>query len=166
MKWVLIILGGIVVLVGLLAAIGAMLPKGHVTARTTRYNQPPEKIWAAITGVEEFASWRPDVKSVERLPDKNGKPAWKENWTNGTVLPIEVDEWDPPRLMVTRIADASLPFGGTWTYEIAPAEGGAALTITEKGEVYNPIFRLVARLMGHDKTIADYQAALAKKFGE
>jgi uncharacterized protein YndB with AHSA1/START domain len=166
MKWALYIVGGIAALVGLAAIAGAMLPKGHVAARTAHYKQPPEKIWAAITAVDEFASWRGDVKSVERLPDKNGRPCWKENWTNGTVLPIEVDELEPPRRMVTRIADASLPFGGTWTYEIAPAEGGATLTITERGEVYNVIFRLVSKLMGHETTIAEYQAALAKKFGE
>jgi hypothetical protein len=67
---------------------------------------------------------------------------------------------------VTRIADPNLPFGGTWTYEIRPGNGGATLTITENGEVYNVIFRLVSRLTGHDKTIRIFETDLAKKFGQ
>ncbi len=46
-------------------------PPADVASRTARYKQSPEKIWAAITGVEEFMSWRGDLKSVERLPISN-----------------------------------------------------------------------------------------------
>ena len=63
--------------------------------------------------------------------------------------------------MVTRIADPHLPFGGTWTYEIAPTETGSTLTITEKGEVYNPVFRFVSRyLQGYTATHRQLYARL------
>jgi hypothetical protein len=73
---------------------------------------------------------------------------------------------EPPRLLRMRIADAELPFGGTWTYEIRPADGGSTLTITEDGEVYNPIFRLISRLTGQRGTITEYHTSLARKFGQ
>jgi hypothetical protein len=66
---------------------------------------------------------------------------------------------------VTRIADPHLPFGGTWTYEVAPAVGGGStLTITENGEVYNLVFRFISRfVMGYTATIDRYLEALRKK---
>jgi hypothetical protein len=69
--------------------------------------------------------------------------------------------------MVTRIADPEQPFGGTWTFELAPADGGTRLTITERGEVYNPIFRALGRFVfGHTATIDQYLRALGAAFGD
>jgi hypothetical protein len=45
-----------------------------------------------------------------------------------------------------RIADPKLPFGGTWTYELEPVAGGTSVTLTEDGEVYNPLFRVMQKL--------------------
>jgi hypothetical protein len=164
MKWLLLVLGILVALVAIVALIGTMLAKAHSAAR---FRQPPEAIWRAITDVEAFPSWRADVKSVERLPDRNGGPAWRETDKHGQVLPLEVIEWDPPRKLVGRINDPKLPFGGTWTYEIALADGGCALTITENGEIYNPIFRFMARFVfGYSATMEGYLRSLGKKYGE
>jgi hypothetical protein len=61
---------------------------------------------------------------------------------------------------VSRIADPNLPFGGTWTFEITPAPGGARLRITEDGEIYNPLFRFMARfIFGYEGTINGYLSA-------
>ena len=37
-------------------------------------------------------------------------------------------------------------FGGTWTFEVVPMPSGSRLTITERGEIYNVIFRTLSRL--------------------
>jgi len=56
-------------------------------------------------------------------------------------------------------------FGGTSTFEIGPAERGSTLTITERGEAYNPIFRFVSRfVMGHHRTIDAYLSRLRGRF--
>jgi hypothetical protein len=73
-------------------------------------------------------------------------------------------EADPPHKLVTRIADPHLPFGGSWTYEITPTATGCSLTITEHGEIYNPVFRFVARyVQGYTATIDNYLKALHAK---
>ena len=59
---------------------------------------------------------------------------------------MEVEHARPPSPFVTRIADPDQPFGGT-DFDIAPDAGGTRLTITERGEVYNPIFRFMARVV-------------------
>jgi len=42
----------------------------------------------------------------------------------------------------------------------------AALTITENGEVYNPLFRFMARyIFGYEGTIENHMAALKKHLG-
>ena len=69
--------------------------------------------------------------------------------------------------MTSRIADAKLPFGGSWTYEIAPGvtRDLTTLRITENGEVYNPVFRFVSKfVMGHSATIDKYLAAVATRY--
>jgi hypothetical protein len=51
--------------------------------------------------------------------------------------------------------------------EIVPAEGGCAVTITERGEIYNPVFRFVAHLiLGYTGTMEGYLNALGRKFAE
>lgn len=177
MKWVLIILGVLAALIALMWLIGSRLPQGHIATRIARYQQPPQKIWQAITDVDAMPTWRADLKSLKRLPDKTGLPAWVETSGMGEI-PIEVTESTPPRRLVTRIADPSLrvaskiadpklPFEGTWTYEIEPAEGGCTLRITERGEIYPAMFRFMARFFfGYTSTMEQYLKSLGKKFGE
>jgi hypothetical protein len=83
---------------------------------------------------------------MERLPDRNGHAVWKEV-RGPNALTQEVEAFDPAaRRMVTRIVDESA-FGGTWTWTVTPREdGGATLTITEAGEVHNPLFRAIAHV--------------------
>ena len=157
---------GLVTLVILIALIGWLLPKDHVATRMGRYRQPPEAVWKAITDVDAMPSWRKGLKSVQRLPDRNGLPAYVEVSSSGT-LPYETVQMDPPRKLVTRIADPKLPFGGTWTFDITPTNEGATLRITEQGYVTNPVFRFMSRFVfGQTGTMESYLKSLAKKFGE
>ncbi len=166
MKWILWIFvtrAGFLILIVL---IGWLLPRDHVATRQGRYRQPPEAIWTAITDVDAMPSWRQGLKSVKRLPDKNGLPAHIEV-TNSGEIPMETVEMIPPRRLVGRIADPNLPFGGTWTFEVTPTAEGGALRITENGYVTNPVFRFLSRFVfGYTGTIEIYLKSLAKKFGE
>ncbi len=166
MKWLLIIVGVLAAAVAIAYAIGASLPKEHTASRKLRLKQPPEAIWAAITDADAFTTWRKDVKSIKRLPDENGKAGWVETMDMGEI-PLRVEESTPPRKLVTRIADPNLPFGGTWTFDIEPVEGGATLRITENGEVRPALFRFMSRyIFGHTATLETYLKHLAVKFGE
>jgi hypothetical protein len=77
-------------------------------------------------------------------------------------------ERKPGVRLVTRIADRNLPFGGTWTFDIAPtADGGSELRIREDGEIYNVIFRFMARFFfGYTSSIESYLKDLGAKFGQ
>lgn len=166
MKWLLIlgiVVAALLVIIGLVALIGSRLPQAHVASREARLPVPPDAVWQVITDVEHYAAWRDDVSRVERLPDRAGKTTWVEHGSSGRTT-MTIDRAEPPRVLVVRIADPDLPFGGTWTYEIAPDPGGSTLRITERGEVYNPIFRFAARFVfGYEGTLRSYLSALEKK---
>src|SRR5438093_213928 len=79
---------------------------------------------------------------------------------------VETEEIEsvPPKLLVTKVVGEKA-FGGTRTFEIGPAGRGSTLTITERGEVYNPIFRFVSRfVMGHHRTTDAYLSRLRRRF--
>ncbi len=166
MRWVLLSLGVVVVCVGGVVLWGIHLPVAHVAARTAIYDAPPDSVWSAISDVAAFPLWRTDVRAVEALPDRDGHRVWQEHGTHRDIT-YEAVETAAPHRLVARIASAGLPFGGSWTYEIAAAGSGARLTITEHGEVYNPIFRFVSRfVLGHTATMDDYLTALGGRFGQ
>lgn len=153
MRWILWIVASLAVLVLIVAVVGWILPKAHVASRTARVAMPPEALYALLADVDRYQSWRPDVKSLQRLPDREGKPAWIED-VGGMKIPMHFERLERPAVIVSRIDGANLPFGGAWTYQITPAPGGSDLTITENGEVSNVIFRFMSRFVfGHHATM-------------
>ena len=161
MRWLLYAGIGIAALIALITVVGLLLPKAHVATRSATFKQPPAVVFATLAGPPD---WRPDVTKFEILSTNGGNPKWKEYDHRGRAILYERTESNPPHRMVTRIADPTLPFGGTWIYEIREAGGGTELQITEHGEVYNPIFRFVSRfIMGHTATIDKYLEALTTK---
>ena len=164
-KWTLLVVVGLVALVGVVALVGMFLPKGHRATRSVVYQAAPEAVFAAISDVARFPEWRSDVRSVEILSTEGGLPRFREVGRNGDVI-YKVDVREAPAKLVTRIDDPSQPFGGSWTLLVRPVEGGTELTITEDGEVYNPIFRVMSKVFFSPyATIDTYQADLRKRLG-
>jgi hypothetical protein len=157
------IIGVLAALVAMLVAVGFSLPVQHVASGTASLSQLPDEIFVMITDVVRFPEWRSDVTSVELL---SAAPLrWREHGSNGDITFVE-EQLSRQTRFVTRIDEPSLPFGGTRTYELASGAGGTTLTITEQGEVYNPIFRVMSRFVfGHTATIDAYLAALQKRLG-
>ena len=164
MKWLLIIVGVLALILAAIAVAGAMLPQNHVASRATQLSFPPDKLWPILTGVSDYPAWRTDVDSVERLAGPELR--WREI-SGSDRIAFEATTVDAPTHFVAQIADKGLPFGGNWDYRIEPSGTGSRITVTENGEVYNPIFRFVSRyVMGHTATIDKYLAALARRTGD
>jgi len=163
-----IVLGLLAVEVGLglfVVIVGYLLPVKHVAVVSARVPATPEQVWGALTDVATYPKWRGDVTSVEMLPTESGHVAWRERGKNDAIS-FAIEQAEPPRRLVTRITDKSLPFGGGWEYEVAPDGAGSRVQITEHGEVYNPVFRFVSRfIMGHSATASAYLKALGARFG-
>ena len=168
MKWLLIVVGSLAAIVVIVTVAGMALPQNHVATRSAHLSASPDRVWTIVTDPQAYPSWRSDVASVEMLsgPD-GGKISWREVSAKGNKLAFEATTVEAPSHFVTVIADKGIPFGGSWDYRIAPDGTGSRITITENGEVYNPIFRFVSRyVMGHTATLDKYLTALASKVGD
>jgi uncharacterized protein YndB with AHSA1/START domain len=164
MKWILLSLGLVVLIAGAITLIGLLLPRDHVASTTTLINALPDSVWEALANVSDYPLWRPDVQSVDVLSTE-GALRWREHTRQGAIT-FERSEEQRPRRLVARIADETLPFGGTWTYELAPEAQGTRVTITERGYVTNPLFRFMARFVfGHHRTQEHFLRALGRRFG-
>ena len=161
-----IVVFGLAVFVGavlLVIVIGYLLPKGHRASCSANFPHSPETLWQVVAN-RAASSWRSDVTQVELLSSAGDE--WKETNAGGDVISFRIEESDPPRRMVTRIADKTLPFGGSWTYQLERDETTTRVTITEDGEVYNPIFRFVSHFfMNSSATIKTYLRDLGQHLG-
>lgn len=155
-------------IVALVLTISTFIPRDHAVSVRARFARPTADVWQAITRIEEFTAWRPELKSVNRRSDVQGRPAWIEHSRHGAI-PFEVIESDAPRRLVARIADdqGQLAFGGTWTWVLRDVPSGCELTITENGFIAKPLFRVLTHFaFGYSRTLEDYLRALGTKFGE
>lgn len=140
MKWILRTLLSLVAIVGLIALIGYFLPVAHEASRSAEFNQPPEAVFALIADPNTYSSW----------------------WS-GADVKSELVESSAPSRLVTRIVGET-QFGGTWTMEISPTPNGSRLTVTERGEIYNVIFRTLAKyVLGYTSTMDSFLEAAQKK---
>jgi len=167
LKWILALLGLATALVVGPFVAGMFLPKEHTVASSVTLSQPPDSVWPVLRDLGRYPTWWQDIKSSERDTEAHDREVWIQTDTQGRELPLEVIQSLPPSMLVTRIADDKLPFSGQWTFEIARTSTGSRVTVTEQGEVFNPVFRFVARLfLGHHGTIDRCLEALGRRFGE
>jgi uncharacterized protein YndB with AHSA1/START domain len=119
-----------------------------------------------LVPVLAYPSWRTRIKRVDLLEGEPDRPRWRETGRDGKIT-FAVVEAEPPHRLVTRIVDDTLPFGGTWTYRLAPDAGGCLLTVVEDGEIHNRFFRFMARyVLGYTMTIDAHLKALGAKYGQ
>ena len=167
MKLALIVIGAFLALALLLTVVGALLPVGHTAAVRLVLSQPPEAVYEVITDVARAPEWRTGLDSL-RVVSPGPPLRWRESTKWGTIEFARVDAI-PPRTVRAEIqGEREQGFGGTWTWDVVPRpEGGSVVTITENGEVYNPIFRLLSRyVFGPYATLEQYARDLARRFGE
>jgi uncharacterized protein YndB with AHSA1/START domain len=130
----------LIAVIGIVALIGFFLPVNHEASRSADINRPPEAVFALLSDVDNYRSW----------------------WSGATVK-SEVVESKPPSRIVTRVVGET-QFGGTWTIEIAPVPAGSRVTITERGEIYNLVFRTLSKFVfGYTATMDACLDAARKK---
>ena len=164
MRWILIVLAVLAAILVVIVVVGALLPREHVASTSAQIAGAPSDVFHALTDVERFPTWRA-VSNVELLDAVGGHRRWREVSRFGPLTFEEVES-RPPQRLVSRIVDTDQGFGGTWTWDIDPFEGGSRVTITERGYVSNPVFRFMSRFVfGQHATQEEYLRALGRKFG-
>jgi uncharacterized protein YndB with AHSA1/START domain len=130
----------LIAVVGIVALTGNVLPVNHEASRSAEFARPPDVVFALIAD-----------------------PATYRGWWQGAEVKTVVVENVPPSRLVTKIVDET-QFGGTWTFEVASTPSGSRLTITERGEIYNPVFRALAKYaIGYTGTMESFLEAAKRK---
>jgi len=125
MKWIAFVVVGLIALIAAIAGVGSMLPRSHKASRMLRVKRPPADVWPMMMQV-----------------------------TQASDVPVDVLDSQPPHRLVTRVTEKEKNFGGTWTIDLTPVDGGSTVSIVEDGWVANPIFRFISRVViGHHATM-------------
>lgn len=159
--------GGLVLIAaGTVCSVGAILPREHVATGSAVVRATGDATWARVRDVRAAPTWRRGVTKVDVLEDNAGAPRkWTEHSGFGPMTMILVRE-EPGKLLETKIDDTGQPFGGTWTFELAPEGDATRVTITERGWVGPPPFRFLSKFVfGHDTTLKAYLADLTAASG-
>ena len=154
-----------IVAVGAVTAVGSAIPRAHEASRSARFDLAAHRIFPALITPENFPEWRTGITRVERLDSDR----FIEHGPEGPIT-FRITERTPPLRLVVAVDDPEQVFTGTWTYELIP-EGlngeWTRLRITERGEVPNPFFRAVAKVMMSDgETMETYLKDLGRRFGQ
>ncbi|HET7712384.1 MAG TPA: SRPBCC family protein [Thermoanaerobaculia bacterium] len=157
MKRVLI---AVAVLIAGVVGTGFLLPRRHTVTRSTSVAAAPAAVYAVVRDFGSSPSWRSGVERVEVV-----SPSQFREHANHDVVTYDIIEDIPARRITTRIADKDLGYSGAWTYEFEPDGRGTRVTITEHGDVSNPLFRFLSRFVfGHSATIDEYLRDLSRRF--
>ena len=161
MKIALIILGilvGLLVLTGLLLyLLGRAQPERHTSRVSFAVPKPRAAVWAALTDYASMPQWWPAVKSIRFETRSDGTQLTINTDKHGQQIAFRTKEEQAPARLVREIVGDELPFGGTWTYELANENGATRLTVTEDGFIKPPLFRAIARyFLGLDTTLKDF----------
>lgn len=142
-----LIAGGIAAAVLVLGSVvpGLFIDQRHVSVRTASYPVPQAEVWEAITDWGSTPIWRNDVDGIEII-HQSGTTVFIETRPDGPMR-YRVETLEAPERVATKIDDESLPFGGTWTFDLAPTrDGGTEVILTERGEIYSAPMRTFAAL--------------------
>src|SRR5688500_13617192 len=98
MKVLIWIAASLLAVVIVVLVIGWLLPVAHEASVTRTFTQPPDVLYRLIADREAYPQW----------------------WSGDPRIRSEVLQATPSRRFVTRITDRDQPFGGSWTFDIAP----------------------------------------------
>jgi hypothetical protein len=177
-------IGFLLGLLGVLVAIplgmtlvGLFLPSEFTATRSVTLPAPPGETFALIADIPGQAAWRKGIERIEPAGGSSGAgdgagdgagETWREVYQGGRSMTLETTESDPPRRLVRTIVAAEGPFRGTWEFTVTGAPGGGSeLTVTERGEIGNPLVRFASRYMfGREAYLDLYLAEVRARLGD
>lgn len=124
---------------------GFLLPAERITTGTATIPRSPESVWRVLTDLDGMPLWRSDVVALERLPDQEGKTAWREVGRRESRV-VEFAVTEPPRRLVMQWDGPGRPGTLVRSLELQGTREGTRVTVTDRRIVANPLLRLLGRL--------------------
>ncbi len=155
------------VILALMAVVTSLaLPQDYSVTRSIVISQPPERVWPVVRDIPPQSSWRPELRSIERLPDRNGHETWRLINRDSQSMVMEVVESVPPRRLVC-VYEGRPGIGLiTWTIDISSVANDSRVTLLQRSTFYSHTYRLLARFAYGSTFADDFLRSLARKFGD
>jgi uncharacterized protein YndB with AHSA1/START domain len=144
---------------------GATQPEEHKFTRSMQIAQPPEKLFETLVDFAAHPSWTPNLRSIEKLADREGKAVWRCVQDDVTMI-MTVQESAPPKTLVLHFLDEKQIADITWEISLGTITGGSLVSLKERGRIHGAFFRGMNRLFGGTQYADRFLYNLAKKFGE
>ena len=156
-------------LVGALAAmtlIGWLMPSRYGVSQSFLLPVPVADVWAILDDYPGQTAWRRDLIAVDRLPDEGSTEVWRERFERSATRSWTVEARSPAWL----VRQSDLEGGAIqrrWEFALEPvvSPSNTRITLTERGEIRNPLRRFVIRfIIGRSRTLKNLLSDLAGRF--
>ncbi len=165
MYWILFVMSAVAAVVIALLVGGLVTPRTHVVSRSASLDAPVDVVWSHVRDVARHAEWREVLEEVTIEHAAPGTLRWTARTTTGSER-FEMTADEPPRHFAARSLDDDLSASSEWTWHVQGDARGATVTVTERGDVPNPIVRFVrTHLSGFAKPVDHYLRDLARAVG-
>jgi uncharacterized protein YndB with AHSA1/START domain len=167
MKWIMRIIGALVGIVVLLAAIGLLLPAQFKVERSAEINAPAQKVYAMIADPREWKKWsiwnqRDPAMKVDYAGPQSGKGAkWSWQSKSEGSGAMEFTEAIENAGITYKLSFPEFGMESKGQLALSPTAKGVRVTWTNEGEMgMNPMNRWFGVFM--DRMVGpDFEAGLA-----
>jgi hypothetical protein len=124
---------------------GFLLPAEHTARRQAFVPTSPETVWRVLMDLDELPHWRSDIRFLERLPDRGGRPAWREDGVHGSRVFVLAESTPHSRFVVQSTGEAAVR-GTVRVFDLVAAASGTLVMVTDRRMLPSPIERVLVRL--------------------
>jgi hypothetical protein len=145
---------GLLLLAGLVMAVGWALPASREGRAEVVIVATPAQIVEVIADVEAQTEWRQGISAVERRAE-----GWVEVTALGERISFVTEERGEAGIRLRFASDGG--YSGVWEAVLVPDAGGTRIAVVERAEIPSPLGRILARLFFDPEAFATmYLAAL------
>lgn len=130
---------GLLLLAGLVMAVGWALPASREGRAEVVIVATPAQIVEVIADVEAQTEWRQGISAVERTAE-----GWVEVTARGERISFVTEERGEAGIRLRFASDGG--YSGVWEAVLVPDAGGTRIAVVERAEIPSPLGRVVARL--------------------
>lgn len=166
MRFIMKLVAFVLLLAAGVYAAGLTMPREHTVSSRIQLTTSRDSVWAVLRAFGDYPKWDPDFKTSVRGRPRDGHEVWVQD-VGGMIMGVELTQVRQPSLLVSEvITDEKSQWGGVWTYELASNGTGTQVTVTEKGWVKSPFFRVLMKVRGSHATMDGVLKHLGARFGE
>ena len=141
-------------LTGILVVIGLSIPSDYHNSYSVVVSLDRAALWQALSSPKSKALWDEQIVRSELVTDTRQARAsatWRDIYPDQTEITYTIDGDQTSYTLLREVNDPKIPFRFSWTLKLLPQDSKTLLIFEEKGEIENPLLRLImTKWIGED----------------